>query len=348
MADMTIATLTDLLKENYGQLFIDLVVREGEGNWLVPEQTFLGRLRRHGKVFIGGADGSNRYAREWGLKVAGKTASSFGINDAYPVAEAVTYDDASIAWKRTGEMVAADNLARLTTGRASMRDAIPALNKDMADAFMAIIDDLDTQLAGDGTGNDSKDIDGFAAFLSTANTYAGIAQGAQALWQANIVAGGAAALTNTMMRTMVRNAWNRNALGPNTEIWMDLLQFQKFSTLHADNIRYQPNTEVGAPKPFYADGAHAIPIHVVQGVPTSEVHMFNMDDLEYRMLDHNPEDEASAMSDLSIVKEGVPFGLEAVQSGKDSKQFFLKVYSNLVCVNPYRQSAITNLATTAP
>lgn len=348
MADMGFSDLTNLLYENYGQLIVDNVIRSGLGNNFINDQTLLGLLRSKGKVLMGGADGNDRYAREWALKTSGKTATSFGADDAYPVATQPVWADASIGWKRNGVMISIDNLVRLATRSGSMRANYNGLGSQITDALKALMAAIDTQLASDGTGNGADDIDGFLAFLSTSNTYATISQSGQALWQANISAAGSAALTKTMMRTLVRAAWNRGAIGPNTEFLMDLLQFQKYATLFEDSIRYIPGQMGGAVTPHYADGAFLIPIRIVKGVPTSEVWLIDFDHLEFRFLDHTPDDMLAQVKDEEANHEGVPIGFEQVQTGKDSKSIMVKCYGNLVCTNPYNQSAITGLATTAP
>jgi len=348
MSAMTFSDLTDILFENYGAMTIDNVVRQGPGNWLVPSESFLGRLREKGRVFIGGADGNDRYVRDWGIKVAGKTAASFGAADGYPVATQPTWDDANLPWARVGVMVEIDNLIRLATRRNALRGGLEGLGTQIADALKAIMHEIELELATDGSGNGGDDIDGFLAFLSTSNTYATIAQAGQALWQANITAAGSVALSKTLLRTLVRNAWNRNAIGPNTEIWMDLLQFQKFATLYEDSVRFVPGATAGTVIPHYADGSFLIPMKVIKGVPTSEVWMLNLDEIEFRFLDHTPEDQLSEVRDQEAMHEGHPIGFEQVQTGKDSKAIFVKAYGNLCCVNPYHQSAITGLATTAP
>ena len=348
MASMDFPDLAALLFVNFGSLVVDNVVRQGPGNWLVPAESFLGRFRMTGKVFIGGADGNDRHPRDWAVKTFGKTAASFGQNDGFPVAEQPIWETANLDWRRVGEMIEIDNLVRLATRRGSMRDNMIGMGTQVVDALKAIVHGIETQLSTDGTGNAGKDITGFLAFLSAANTYATINQAGQPLWQANITAAGAVALNKTLMRTMVRAAWNRNAIGANTEIWMDLLQFQKYATLFEDSVRYVPLAQSSTVVPHYSDGSFLIPIHVIKGVPTSEVWMFNMDDLEYRFLDHTPEDQLSEIRDEEKMHEGIPIGFERIQTGKDSKAIFAKTYSNLVCSNPFRQSSITGLATIAP
>lgn len=331
---------------------IDNLIRQGPGNWLVDGQTALGRLREHGRVHIGGADGNNRYVREWSVKVSGKSASSFGAGDAYPAATQPVWDTASLGWFRNGSMIDIDNLVRLATQGGSIRGgALSGLGTQILDALKAIVDAIETQLFSDGTGNGGKDADGMKSFLSIANTYATIDQTGQALWQANIVAGGGAALSKTLMRTMVRNAFNRNAIGPMSEIWMDLLQYQKYSSLDDGSIRHIAGAAslTSAVTPHYTDGSQAIPIKVVKGMPTTEVWMLNLADIEYRFLDHAPADSVAGMNpDDSAMHVGIPIGFEAVAMGKDSKAIFAKAYGNLACINPAHQSALTALATTAP
>lgn len=348
MAAMTFSDLANLLFENYGNTIVDNVIRQGAGNWFIPDQSIAGRLRANGRTMIGGADGSGRYVKDWAVKLTGKSATSFGANDAYPASTSPTWADANIGWKRNGVLIEIDNLTRLATKRGSMRSNLNGLGTQVNDAIKALMHAHELQLAADGTGNGGDDIDGIKAFLSTANTYATIDQSGQALWQANVSAAGGAALSMTLMRTMVRAAYNRNALGADTEIWMDLLQYQKFSTLYDQYIQLVPGQQAGAVVPHYSDGGFMIPIYIVKGVPTSEVWMLNVNDLELRFLDHTPDDELSQISDEEIMREGVPIGFEQVQTGKDSKAIFCKTYSNLVCCNPYRQNLISGLAITAP
>lgn len=348
---MTFADLTSVLFENYGGLIVDNLVRQGPGNWLVDEQTALGRLRAHGKIFVGGADGNDRYAREWGVKIGGKTAASFGAEDGYPTATQPSFDDASLGWFRNGAMIDIDNLIRLATRQGAIRGGeLTGLGVQITDALKAIVHAIETQLFSDGTGNGGNDADGMLSFLSTSNTYATIAQGGQALWQANIVPGGAAALSKTLLRTLVRNAFNRDGIGSMSEMWMDLLQFQKYATLDDGSIRYIAGQGAMSASvvPHYTDGSQAVPIKVVKGMPTDEVWMLNMEDIEYRFLDHTPDDKLAAIRDEEVMHVGIPIGFERVQTGKDSKAIFAKAYGNLVCSNPYRQSALTGLATTAP
>lgn len=64
---------------------------------------------------------------------------------------------------------------------------------DLLDSKMKIVEEclkkeFTTQLYGDGTGNNSKDIDGLGALFSTSNTYGGISRSLHSWWQPQIKA----------------------------------------------------------------------------------------------------------------------------------------------------------------
>lgn len=343
MAIMNQSSLANLLLDKYGALIVEGVTQYGPGNWLVPQQSIIGRLQSAGQVFIGGADGNDQYPREWGVHASAASAASFSVSDSWAAATNETYAQAKIGWKRVGITMEVDNIQRVMNA-GGVRGSIHQVVNEFQTKVKALMSAAETQLASDGTGNSAKDLDGFKAFLSTGNTYAGIDQSANAYWRATVSAAGSASISDTLMQGVVSALFDKGAIGPQFEIWMGITQFQRFSNLHKDKIRYSAGDATTAPVPYYSDGGVEAPIRLIQSVPNSEVWFINLDDIELRFLPHQAQDELGG-GDTEVSRQGVPIGIEPLNTGKDTKGFAIKLYANLVCKNPRRQGALTDLAT---
>lgn len=344
MADLNMSVLTNLLRANYGAEIVKAFSQQGP-NWFVPEQSILGRLRAAGRTFNGGGDGNNRYAREWGIHSATSSASSYDENDPYPAAQTETYGDASIDWKNvwiTSEIV---NRDRIAAGASASRDQIAAWSRDQFAKLKALFSGIESQLASDGTGNSGKDLTGFLAFLSASNTYAGIDQSANSYWRAVNNNASSAAISKELLQTLVRALYDNEGIGPNTEMWMNLLQFQRYRQLFDDKIRYAPGDQLGqVGPPLYDDGGFQIPIRIIKAVPTSEVWVINLDTVELRSLPQIPEDNIE-QRDQATDHESFPVGIEPVNTDRDTKAVAYKYYGNLVCLNPRQNGRLYGLST---
>tara|TARA_Y100001937_G_scaffold80726_1_gene109311 strand:- start:226 stop:1272 length:1047 start_codon:yes stop_codon:yes gene_type:complete len=347
MSTLSFSDLTNLLLENYGALITENLTtpQQGPGNWLVSDQSIMGRLRAAGRVFVGGADSSDRYVRDWAAHTGTSTAASFDGSDNFPAAVQESYADCSIGWKRIGISLEFDNLVRMATRGSAARGGMSPISEDFRRKLKALIHKMETDLAGDGTGNGGKDLDGCKAFMSAANVYAGINQAANAYWQANIDAAGGAALSLNLLENLTGGMWDRNAIGPSAELWMNRNQYSAYTGLFSTNTRYVPGGSVAQDyQAVYDNGFCSLPIRIMAGVPNTEIWFLNLDDLELRFLDHSPADELSSIRDEQTSVEGVPIAFEQVETGKDTKALFMKAYANLVCLNPFKQGAITGLA----
>ena len=346
MSTLSFSDLTNLLLENYGALITENLTtpQQGPGNWLISDQSIMGRLRAAGRIFVGGADADDRYVRDWAAHTGTASATSFDGSDNFPAATQETYADANIGWKRIGVSMEFDNLVRMAS-RGAARGGMSPISEDFKRKLKSMIHKIESDLAGDGTGNAGKDLDGVLAFMSAGNTYGTIDQSANAFWQANIDAAGGAALSLALLETLTGGMWDRNAVGPNAELWMNRNQYANYVGLFTNNMRYAPKGSAAQDvEARYTTGICDLPIRIIAGVPNTEVWFLNLDDLELRFLDHTPSDQLSSIKDEQAQVEGVPVAFEQVQTGKDAKAVFLKAYCNLVCTNPFKQGAITGLA----
>ena len=347
MSTLSFSDLTNMLLENYGALISENLTtpQEGPGNWLIADQSIMGRLRAAGRIFVGGADADDRYVRDWAAHTGTATATSFDGSDNFPAATQESFSDCNIGWKRIGISLEFDNLVRMATRGNAARGGMSPISEDFKRKLKSMISKIEADLATDGSGNASKDLDGVLAFMSAGNTYATVNQAANSWWQANIDAAGGAALSLALLDTLVSGMWDRNAIGPSAELWMNRNQYANYCGLFTTNTRYTPGGSVSQNyEARYDNGIADLPIRIIQGIPNTEIWFLNLDSLELRFLDHTPADALAAISDEQTSYEGVPFAFEQVQTGKDSKAVFLKAYCNLVCTNPFHQGAITGLA----
>ena len=349
MAVTNFSDLSNILLSNYGPLIAQAFTEYGPGNQLMPVNSIMGRLAANGRIQIGSGDGSDRYAKEWGVHTTAFSAASYGANDAYPASVAPTFAQAQLEWKRLGIAMEFDNLVRLA-GSAATRGNTNALSFEFQAKLKALIHALESQLATDGTGNSSKDVTGFLAFLSDSNTYATINQATASYWQAQLVNASAASLAKTNLQSIAKTLHDNGSIGPSTEIWMSATQWHKYTALYSSELRYAPGSVGGdAMAPRYSDGLVDLPIYVLPSMSAAgvvdEVWFVDLSSITLHLLDHSPADTVPVEADDEVTHEGVPVGVEAVDTGKDSKAIFVKCYPQLSCTNPRNNGRIYGLAT---
>lgn len=348
MASTSFAEISQLLLSNYGPVVAQAFTQYGVKDAVVDPNSFFGLLQKYGRVRVGSGDGSDRYAKEWGVHYATPSAASFGANDAYPSATSESYNTASLEWKRVGISMEFDNLVRVA-GLAS-RGNIHPLTREFRGKLNALVAAIESQLVSDGTGNSSKDVTGALAFLAATNTYAGIDQTAASYWQAQLVNAFSASLAESMLQSATRALFNNGSIGPKSVMVMSSTQWAKFVALYQAQIRIAAGGLGGsAVEPRYNAGIVDLPIHIVPSLSgsglTDEVWILNLDDIELVFLDHTPQDETPITADQRQSHSGVPFGVEQVYLARDAKALFLKAYLQLVCTNPRNSARIYALAT---
>lgn len=354
MSVQTLANVANILRDKYGNLIEKSFTQRGPGNWLFPEQTFLGLLAKYGKVYIGGKDapnGSNgRYAAQWPIQTATASAVSFDATEPFPAATPEAFDALAVLnYKRVGISLEIDNMLRVAGRGDQLVGNVDSFVMEFEAKLRALVDAVEQQLASDGTGNSNKDITGFKAFLSTSNTYAGISQSSNSYWRAQSIAAGSAAISHALVRQMIRSLWNQGGISPNLLCVMSMVQWHKYLELHQNLIRYAPGGQTGVDlRPMISDGNYSIPVVVVFGVPDAEVWFLNLDKIEMRFTSQAalPSEKGVRVQETSNPNvPNMPVGFESVESGKDTSSLFMKVYGQLVCTNPRYNGIISGLAT---
>ena len=108
----------------------------------------------------------------------GMTASSYGRGDEFDTQTKEFATTLVFDWKFSYAAVNLDVIdADLNDSAEQVFDLVDAA---MENAELSLINDMSTQLFGDGTGNSSKDLDGLGIAVSRTGTYGGQARGADA------------------------------------------------------------------------------------------------------------------------------------------------------------------------
>lgn len=351
MSATLLSNLANILREKYGNTIVRAFTQYGPGGWLgVPEQSMIGFLQQNGKVYVGGKDApaagsGGYYAAEWPIHTATPEAVSYGASDAWPAASPETYGAvAKLAYKRYAMPLEIDGMARVSARGGNVVGNKSAFIVEFEAKLRALISKIETDLHGDGTGNSSKEIDGVKAFLSASNTYAGIAQGSASYWQSTVIAAGSVALSHALIRQMIRALWAKNAMAGRYGVFMSINQWHKYLALHENMITYRPGDSTGVNlPPMISDGYINLPVYVLPQVPTTEVWFLNLDDIELRFASHEREAGEKGVMTEADSYQGLPIGIEPVETNKDSSGLVIKAYCQLVYLNPRSSGIISGL-----
>lgn len=343
-----VSEYSNQLLANYGKFFVKAFTQLGPEFTTVTDKTPLGRLGARNKIFVGGSgQESDRYVKEWGVDTAGKVAVSYGPNDAYgadsPDVDAV----ANISWKRMGIPMSWDTIVNVLN--LPTRAGSQPLGQRLMKRLDGILQKLSNDLYTDGTGNSNKDVTGFKAFMSIANTYAGIDQSANSYWRAQSVNAGSTAISATHMENLIGSMDDLGMIREgDTEIWMPRNQWLAFKALYTSFLRFADGEgRVGDNiRPVYSDGNGVeIPIYIMP-ITSTEVWVVNPDlaEIELRFADHTPkEDVPGASMDTAINHVGVPVGIEPIYNNTDIKSVWMRAFGNLVCGVPRNNGVLYGL-----
>jgi hypothetical protein len=345
MATYNLSAYSNILRKRYDRMITDAVTLRGPGNFeadqlgLFQPQTFMEFLRANGRISIGGSlDAGNK---QWPVRSAGGSASSYSAEDPIPSSVTDTYAQASIAWARTRNTMEIDNLAlEVSRGERVVGD-IDAFLVSYENKVKELFSSLEDQLAGNGTGND---MDGFRSFLSDSNTYAGIDQGANAYWQATEVDGGAVDVTRAKLNEVIRDMDVKGSRP--TQILMGMTQAQKYAELFTSGIQY-PGGAQG--QSHVLPSWQGIPVVVINTMNASgrgwdEIFFVNVNDLSLEFVPFRgaPAEGIDASSQTYF---GAPVGIDHEPTGKDKRQLVVKAYHRFYAHNPKKHGVLMNLQT---
>lgn len=344
MAQSDYAGLANAIMTNYGQVLANAFSQTGlDQDGLIHPLSMFGRVRDWGGVEIGPQDLQENNAFDWGIDDAAETgAVSYGASDSYTADTAENFVSMSLAWKRVGIPMSWDDLLAVT--RTPLRNGANALDRRMTLKVQAILAKIETMMATDGTGNSSKDLTGFLAFLSATNTYAGQAQTGNTFWQASLVTAGTA-LAKSHFEDAVGALWDKKVLKPGShEIWMSRQVWYDYVALYNPKVQTGPMDAGGDRVGMsYSDGNVEIPIYVLPSMTSGEIWILDKAQTKLRFSDQTPTHGLPVEANEELMVQGVPLGIKYVPESKDTTSIWLRAYPQLGCLLPRNNAAIISI-----
>lgn len=344
MSYMDYSEHANVLIDKFGPIIANAFTQTAQDmDGMIRPNSILGRLRAWGNVMVGTDSRSQEKAFAWTVDPAAETAASYGAGDTYTADTTPSFGQATLDWKRIGVSMEWDDLVSLTS--APLKDGSSVLGRRMLKKMRAIVSAIETQLATDGTGNSSKDVTGFKAFLSDSNTYAGIAQTGNTYWQAVEVTA-SAALAKAHLRSAVGGLWDREVLGDDThEMWMPRAIWEDYVDLYSNKIR-TTHEDPGGDKvaAYYEDGQVSIPIFVLPSMPSTEIWVVEKT-TELRLTDQAPSNETGVThGEQTIMQEGIPIGIKPIFNNSDISGVWIRAFPQLGNMNPRNNACIISLS----
>ena len=161
------------------------------------------------------------------------TTGSYSGTDTISTTAQTGISAAEYAWKQYAATVTINGLEEAqNNGEAQIIDL---LEGKIFQAQESIIEDMNTMLFADGTGNSSKDWNGLANIVDSTGTVGGIAQSSNAYWASTETAQGGA-ITTAAMATM----YNSISVGNDQPTIIITTQdvYEDYEALLTDQIRY--------------------------------------------------------------------------------------------------------------
>jgi len=268
----------------------------------------------------------------WKARYAGNTsAASYGETDTTATAGYQAFEEAVLDPKYVKVEI------QITGPAQAISDAggalIDVLKDEMEGGMNDLVDEMNTQLYGDGTGNSSKDLTGLAAGVDDATnvaTYANLARGTYAWWKALYMGndGDARPLTLDLMKDTFRlqrkNGGKLDLILTNPD---HSSQYEDLLTPVAQN-RYQvqeggkvgEGVGAGATNLFFK----GVPIVDDNGCPEGKMYFLDRRWIKYRILKQ--------------------FSVKEMGATTDATQLWLRHYGNLQVKDPKKQAQIADLS----
>ncbi|GAB4295400.1 MAG: hypothetical protein Kow0090_10310 [Myxococcota bacterium] len=257
---------------------------------------------------------------KWPVNHSGITGSSFNPEtDSYQNPGEQSYSEAILPWKYINVTLKISGRAQDVAEGALFNDGnLTAMLVE--EAARDLMMTLETQLKGDGTGNEGKDIDGIQAAVSASGTYAGIDRAVYTWWQSHI--------------NDVQGAWSEAEMQESLEALLDSprngqvnlgvtgpTQWHKIANVLKSQNQYLNTTQLAA-------GATAIvydgvPIVPISGYPNDRLDLINTDDFSIVVI-----------RDVKVVE---------LARTSDNEEYAVSFGCNLRCRNPRAQGALVNL-----
>ena len=266
---------------------------------------------------------------------ANTTAGSYGESDDISGAGRQQRRTLELPYKRVYVTVGVDGLQEAISTSGGMTDIPNLLTEEINDGIEDLLDEINTQLLGDGTGNSAKDISGVQFHIADDNTWAGLDRTTTA-WIQSYINDNATNrnLQVALMRTVHETLTNTRKSNYN-EIWTSSTMRKVYSDLMADLVRYISIKvgDVEMEKVTY----EGRPIVDFAGYASNRFDFVQKGDWSVKYLPHKSINSKTGQSAMG------PFKVKPVSEITDDATFNLIMYVQLVCKNPWKQGSLQDV-----
>ena len=259
---------------------------------------------------------------KWPVNHTGSTGVSFDPeNDDYSDTGDQGIAEAVLPWKYIHTSVKISGKAQ-DVSRGVMYNDGNVVAQLVEEATRDLMLTLESQLAGDGTGNSGKDITGIKAAVAASGTYAGVDRSSNTWWQSHIndVSG---SWSEAEMQESLQAVLNQPRNGRINLGITGPAQYHKIANAlkNSNPVQFVNTAEIGAGiTALYYDG---IPIVRIAGYDNDRLDLINTEDFE-----------------IVVIRDVKVRQLGAVN---DNDEYAISFGCNLRCRNPRAQGALINL-----
>lgn len=278
-----------------------------------------GKARIQPKIHYGGNTTAGSFAESGDISTAGKQSRR----------------TLELAYKRMYVTVGVDGLQDAISTNGGVIDIPNLLTEEINDGIEDLLDEINTQLLSDGTGNSGSDISGVQFHVADDNTWGGLARASYAWIQSYIAdnAGSNRNLATALMRTVHETLTNTRKSNYN-EIWTSSTMRKVYQDLMGDLVRYLSvkTGDVEMEKVTYENR----PIVDFAGYASNRFDFVRREDFSVEYLQHK------SLNSKGESNMG-PFKVSKVAEVSDDATFNIIMYVQMVCKNPWKQGSLKDV-----
>ncbi len=263
------------------------------------------------------------------------TAASFAESADLKTAGTQSRRMFTLGYKRVYATFGVDGLQEAIANAGGVVNITNLVQAEALGAIKDILDEINTQALGDGTGNSSADIDGLWYHIDDDNTWCSVARSGTAYTQAykSANSGTDRDLTEALMRG-VHNVLVNTRKSNYTHVLTSYTVADAYEALMGDKLRLV-NTQIGdiaVPGLAFKNR----PVITIPGFETNSMAFIKRGDWA-----------AYYLPQVSLDSYGRqiqgPFKVEPYYAGTDDSTFIVVAYVQLVCKNPWQQGALVDV-----
>jgi hypothetical protein len=263
------------------------------------------------------------------------TAASFAESGSLATAGKQSRRMVELGWKRVYATLSVDGLQEAIAAAGGVVNINNLVQTEAMQAIQDLLDEINTQMLSDGTGNSSADIDGIWYHIDDDNTWCSLARGSYSWLQSYFAdnSGTDRDLTEALMRG-VHNTLIDTRKSNYSHILTSSTVADAYEALMGDRVR-MVNVPVGD---------ITLPALAFKGRPVIPIPGFETNSMAF--IDRNLW-EAVYLPQVSTDQYGRkvegPFKVEPYYPGTDDRTLILIAYVQLVCKNPWKQAALVDV-----